>query len=136
MEDHKTFFSDKGLGKSDITLIEGDEICQEDAEVAKILNEFFNNAVTSLNIAIPDEYKSEESAVSNDPIEKILSKFVNHPSIKMINDNVEKGNFCFSALTVADVEKEIKALDSKKASMSSSIPANILKETVIFSPIP
>ena len=128
MEDHKTFFSDKGLGKSDITLIEGDEICQEDAEVAKILNEFFNNAVTSLNIAIPDEYKSEESAVSNDPIEKILSKFVNHPSIKMINDNVEKGNFCFSALTVADVEKEIKALDSKKASMSSSIPAKILKE--------
>ena len=46
----------------------------------------------------------------------------------MINDNVVKGNFSFSAISVADVEKEMKALDSKKASMSSSIPAKILKE--------
>ena len=45
----------------------------------------------------------------------------------MINDNVVKGNFSFSAVSVADVEKEIKALDSKKPSMSSSIPAKILK---------
>ena len=46
----------------------------------------------------------------------------------MINNNVVKGNFSFSSVSVADVEKVIKALDSKKASMSSSIPAKILKE--------
>ena len=80
-------FSEKGLGKSDITLIEGDEIYQGDAEVAKKQNEFFSNAVASLNIIIPDEYTSEESAVSDDPIETILSKFVNQPSIRMIIDN-------------------------------------------------
>ena len=97
------------------------------------MNEFFSNAVTSLNITIPDEYKSEEFAVSDDPIEEI-SKFVNHHSIRMINDNIVKGKFSFSAVSVADVEKEIKALDSKKASMSSSIPAKILKENrYIFS---
>ena len=31
------------------------------------MNEFISNAVTSLNITIPNEYKNEESAVSDDP---------------------------------------------------------------------
>ena len=53
----KPFFSDKGVGKTDITLIEGDHIFQKDSEVAKILGGFFCNAVKSLNINIPDEYK-------------------------------------------------------------------------------
>ena len=37
----KPFFSDKGAVKTDITLIEGNEIVQEDSEVAKILGDFF-----------------------------------------------------------------------------------------------
>ena len=37
----KPFFSDKGTSKHDIILIEGNEIIQEDAEVAKILVDFF-----------------------------------------------------------------------------------------------
>ena len=69
----KPFFSDKGLGKSNITLTEGDDIYQEDAEVAKV-------------------------------------RVIIHS---------------FSAVSVTDIEKEIKALDSKKASMSSSIPSNV-----------
>ena len=62
----KLFFSDKGVGKTDITLIEGDQIFQEDSKVAKILGDFFCHAVKSLNINIPDEYKSEGSALSDD----------------------------------------------------------------------
>ena len=37
----KPFFSDKGAVKTDITLIEGNEIVQEDPEVTKILGDFF-----------------------------------------------------------------------------------------------
>ena len=37
----KPFFSDEGAVKTDITLIEGNEIVQEDSEVAKILGDFF-----------------------------------------------------------------------------------------------
>ena len=75
------------------------------------MGDIFSNAVKSLNINIPSEYKDEESAVSI---------FSNHPSIKSINDNVVKGNFSFCTVSMADIEKEIRALDSKKASMSNS----------------
>ena len=61
----KPFFSDKGTSKHDIILIEGNEIIQEDAEVAKILE--------SLNLGIPSEHKDEESAGSDDPIDNIIS---------------------------------------------------------------
>ena len=93
------------------------------------MGDFFSNAVKSLNINIPSEYKDEESAVSDDPIDNIISIFSN-PGIKSINDNVVKGNFSFHTVGIADIEKEIGALHSKKASMSSSIPPKVLKENI------
>ena len=90
----------------------------------------FSNVVKSLNINIQNEYKDEESAVSDDPIDNIISIFSNHCSIKSINDNVVKGNFSFRTVSIADIEKEIRALDSKKAYMSSSIPPIVLKENI------
>ena len=133
----KPFFSDKG--KHDIILIEGNEIVQEDAEVAKILVDFFSNADESRNLSIPSEHKDEESAGKHDPIDNIISIYVNHPSIKLTNEHVVKGDF---EVGLTDIKKEVAALDSKKACMSSSIPPKILKEnnnvccgpfTVIFS---
>ena len=41
----KSFFSEKGAGKNGITLIEGDNIIQENSEVANIMNDFFGTAV-------------------------------------------------------------------------------------------
>ena len=123
----KPFFSDKGTGKTDIILI-GDNIFQEDHEVAKILNDHFSNAVKALNIDIPSECKNNESTISSDPIDNILSTFASHPSIKLINENVINGNFSFDIVGDCAVEKEIAALDSKKASMSTSIPSKFLKE--------
>ena len=57
-------------------LIEGDEIYKDDDEVAKILGEFFKNAVKSLNVGIPNEYTSKKSTVSNDPIDTIISQII------------------------------------------------------------
>ena len=126
----KPFFSDKGLGKSDITLIEGNNIYQNDAEVATIFNDFFSNAVASLDVDIPNECINKVSVVSDDIIDNILSKFSNHPSIKIINEKVLKGNFSFSMINTSNVEKMIKQLDIKKASMTSSIPPKIIKEYI------
>ena len=61
----KPFFSDKGTNENNIALIEGEEIFQEDYEVAKILGEFFNNAVQSLNVGIPTQHIMETPAVPN-----------------------------------------------------------------------
>ena len=40
----KCFLSNKGASKNQITLNEGDEIIQDDAEIAKIMNDFFSKA--------------------------------------------------------------------------------------------
>ena len=108
-------------------MIEGDKIIQEDSEVANIMNDFFGNAVASLNIGIPSEYITEAVGI-DDPIEKIISKYSNHPSIKLINENVLKSSFTFKDVNLVDIEKEVRALDSNKSTMSGSIPPKILKE--------
>ena len=124
----KPFSSDKGAGTNGITLIEGDEIFHEESEVANILSDFFSNTVTNLNVSAPGEYKEEESAVSDDAIDNIITTYANHPSIKLINENVLKGYFCFKEVSLNAIEKEVTALDSQKAYMSSSIPTKILKK--------
>ena len=123
----KHFLSDRGAGKTGIILVEGDEIIQGDSEVAKVLSDFFSSAVKSLDVEIPSEYL-EESVVSDDTIDKIIHKYSNHPSIKLITDNVIKGKFPFSEVTLSDVQKVVAALDSKKASLCNNIPTKILKE--------
>ena len=128
----KPFFSDKGAGKTDITLVEGGKIIQEDSEVTNIMNDFFGKAVASLNLDIPSMYITDESIAIDNPIEKIISRYSNHPSIKLINENVLKGSFTFTAVNLVDIEKEVKALDNNKSTMSGSIPPKILKENMIL----
>ena len=86
----KSFFSDMGENENNIALIEGEQIFQEDYEVAKILGESFNNAVQSLNVGIPTQHIMETPAVPNDPIASIILKYSNHPSIILINKNVKR----------------------------------------------
>ena len=114
--------------KGQVKMIEGDKIIQEDSEVANIMNDFFGNAVASLNIVIPSEYITDEAMGIDDNIEKIISKYSNHPSIKLIKGNVLKGSFKFKAVNIVDIEKEVMPHSNKSMSMSGSIPPKILKE--------
>ena len=123
----KPFFSDKGSGNGVITIIEDDKIVSNDAEVANTFNTFFSGAAASLNADIPKEYMTEV-VHSIDPIETIISKYSNHPSILSINKNVKKGTFSFTTVGQDDIKKELMALDAKKAFMSGTIPPKILKE--------
>ena len=124
----KPFFSDKNVGKNVITLIEADKIIQDDSEIANIFNNFFSKAIVLLNINIPSEYITDINICTDDVIDDITLKFSNHPSIKLINDNVIKGHFSFSLVNITDVEILINGLDDNKASMSNSIPPKVIKE--------
>ena len=132
--DNKTFWKtrpfllNKGASKNQITLIEGDEIVQDDAKIAKIMNDFYSKATESLNIDMPSELLNIEAITMDDIIENIILKYSNHPSIKLINENVKKGCFSFNMMNVSVIEKEVNALDGKKASMSDGIHHKILKE--------
>ena len=71
-----------------------------------------------------------DSIVSYAPIDEIVNKYANHPSIKSIAENIVKGDFSFNTVTLHDVEMVVTSLDSKKASTRNSIPTRVLKENI------
>ena len=126
----KPFFSDKGAGKNRITLIEEDDIIQDDCEIANIMNQHFTTVVESLNLSIPCEFLTEGPTLCDVSIENILLKYSNHPSIKLITENISKGSFSFSTVDVAEIVNQVKSLDVNKAAMSDGIPPKFLKENI------
>ena len=123
----KPFFSDKGVKNGSITLIEGGNIISDDKDVANTLNNFFENAVSSLGIQIPEEFITDTTDIS-DPIEAIVARYSNHPSIISIKNSIKKSSFSFTEVELNDMKKELDSLDSKKACVSNSIPTKLLKE--------
>ena len=123
----KPLLSDKVKSSEKITLVEGEEIINEDGENVEILNTFFSNAIKTLKIT---EYQETDSLASNIsyPIFKVILKYRNHPSI-VANKNLNKGSrFDFSRVSVQDVVKEIKKLSTRKATQYTDLPVKILKE--------
>ena len=82
----KPLFSDKCGIMDNIVLVEGENIISKDIEVAQAFNNFFENAVDSLDIienrAVLTEAKNIEGKV-----EKAIKMFEIHPSIISINAN-------------------------------------------------
>ena len=68
-----------------MTLIDTEEIIMSNYNTAKVLNAFFFNIFSNLNIA---EYSNCEPLANNmsDPILKCVLKYRNHPSILTIGE--------------------------------------------------
>ena len=65
-----------------------------------------------------------------------MLKYPKHPSILAIKRRIRSGPvFTFNHITKEDVIKEIKNLDTSKASQEDDIPPKMIKETLIFFPI-
>ena len=57
-------------------------------------------------------------------------KYKDHPSIKMIDENVSfESCFCFKETRESDIEKEISNLNSKKADTFGNILIKILEDS-------
>ena len=125
----KPLFTGKSKSKSNITLIEGDEVITDDQKVSETLNNYFIDAVQNLDIEkfyceeielIPDETLDEK-------IERILKQYESHPSILMIKDKIKvEKTFKFVDTNEDEMFKRIFSLDPKKATNSNDIPKNIL----------
>ena len=132
--DNKTFwktvsplFSDKHFRLNKITLLVGDEIISEDAEVAKQFNNYFSNVVSKLNI------KGFETDFifnpENDTISNIIKKYNSHPSILKIKENVKiETKFHFENISESEIRKKIALLNKKKPTTFNNIPTRILVE--------
>ena len=124
----KPLVSDKGTCRSSkINLVVDDENLSDDKEVAETFNNYFNNAVKSLNLQCYPEHLNDVSD-ENDPIELAVKKFKNHPNIVNINKNIPKTtNFSSYETKTDSVKKIIDNLDSRKSGIFGGIPANCLK---------
>ena len=83
---HKPYFSNKhSKADTDIILHEKGDIIFKNKEIANTFNEYFGSIVESLDLQVWSNVPP--SYTSDDDIDNILIKFVNHPSIKTIKQN-------------------------------------------------
>ena len=95
-----------------------------------MFNRYSQNLVSNLDLKVPSKLLCQAPENGDDVLTAIY-KYQNYPSIKTI---LEKYNFSFSFKTVSffEIEKEMKNLNPYKASHSSDVPTNILKQNVDF----
>ena len=126
----KPLFSDKGGSRENIVLIEDDKIISDDLEVAQKFNDFFRDAVNSLNI-VENRFLLTEITNNVSNVNEAISKFENHPSIISIKEKVDINHrFSFSKVEVEVIRKEIKYLDQRKPGTFMNIPSRQLKQVI------
>ena len=123
----KPLFSEKCFTNENITLIEKNEIIEDDNKISEIFNDFFTNAVKNLNIEIDQNILNNVDDIE-DPILKAIKKYQKHPSILKINENQlqNKESFEFKTITQESLLSEINILNAKKATQIDNIPIKII----------
>ena len=130
----KPFFSEKSVTTDNITIIDKNEIYENDETVSEIFNNFFSNAVINLNI--PKYVSLDEDLDVYDPIMKAITKYNEHDSVIRIKEETNnQDSFSFKPIDLITVENVITSLNKSKACLSNSIPTRIIQENCdIFVP--
>ena len=114
----KPLFSNKIKSADNIFLDESGEIIRNEAKVANVFNKYFVNMVPSMGITNNNNFLSTtDTSDTNDPLEKIIDKYRNHPSITCINKHMANSelSFTFQPVTKNHISNLIKLLNDKKA---------------------
>ena len=119
----KPFLSNKGNFQKQITLIEDNKVFSGDKEVAEKLGNYFENAVKSLHIEENRLILTHVNATC-DPIDAIIKRYENHPSILAIKGKIIQPmqNFEFSFLNLPDI---VATLNIKKQQLLKISQQNI-----------
>ena len=132
----KPIFADKIQISQPINLLEKGESINDDVKITEVFNEYFANITDELGLT---ENKANLSFSENieDPIEKAVHKYKNHPSIKKVKQQWSPQTlFEFRKITTEDVATQLRKLKSKKSSPIDSIPSRVLQDHLdIFAPL-
>ena len=126
----KPFLAEKSKKVSKITLIEDNQIISQDKQIAKIFNEYFIS-IPILNMPTNQEFEYSDSP-EEDPLLRIIGKYQNHPSIKLIKSKNKSQTFKFRETNIDEIKKYIENLDPKKASQKSDMNTNIIRKNAAF----
>ena len=125
----KPLLSEKVTKHFKINLVKDDKIISRDDQIAKKFSEYFIS-IPILNMP-SNGYKCPHSS-EQDPILKILDKYKDHPSIKLIKAKNSSKVFKFRQIDIEEVKKTFQSLDPKKAAQKDDIKTNLLKKNVDF----
>ncbi len=107
----KPVFTDEVQVFLSITLIENDEMVTDDLKIAEIFNNYFVNITQDLEITDPCAHLSPTIGIE-DPIDRTVEKYKNHPSIKKIKECFTRlESFLFRQVTVEEVSSQIGKLN-------------------------
>ena len=102
----KPSFADKTLKDERITLVENNKVVSDESKLVEIFSKYFGNIVQNLGIDGLTNISSDNDAVT---IEKAIEKYQNHPSIKVIRENIDTtNNFSFDSINPECISKIIK----------------------------
>ena len=107
--------------------MEDDEVISDSAKCAEVMNNFFSDAVSMLDI---DRNLHTNSASGlNESVTIAIEKYKNHPSILKLNENgFTHANFSFQPISNKNMQMVITNMDSSKAYQTDNIPPKILKQ--------
>ena len=112
----KPFFSNKHLNSNNILLVKGNEIVNDNAKIATIMNRYFTNLTKHMNFKVNKISHREE-------LVNILDTFKDHKSVQWIKlaNFHSYSTLNFSKVTESKVKKEILNLSTKKATKNGDI---------------
>ena len=95
-----------------ITLVENNNVVSEEDKLVEIFSRYFENIVKNLGINGLTNIFPDNDAVT---IRKAKEKYQNHPSVKIIRENIDTtNNFSFDLINPECISKIINNLDSSK----------------------
>ena len=122
----KPSFTDKTLRDERITLVENNKVVSDESKLVEIFSKYFGNIVQNLGIDGLTNTSSDNDAVT---IRQAIEKYQNHPSIKVIRENIDTtNNFSFDLINPECMSKIINNLDTSKATQQGDIPTKIIKD--------
>ena len=124
----KPLFSDKIQTSTAITLLENNELVNDNSVVANIFNDYFASITDSLDIPTVSENMTATNEIK-DPLDVALTKYKSHPSVKLIKERVQvEHRFEFEHVSLQEVVVQLHKLDPKKSCPVGSLPTRLLKE--------
>ena len=137
--DNKKFWSvvkplllNKVVSNEKVTLVEDDNTVKNNKNSASVLNEFFSNIITTLEIPYYNEMKPVSHNIG-DPLIKAIIKYRLHPSIMPIKENCHSDlSFSFSQVKRDEIMKQINNLKTNKVTQSTNTPTKLIRKILIF----
>ena len=106
-----------------ITLVENNKVVSDESELVEIFSKYFRNIVQNLGMDGLANTSSDNDTVT---IRQAIEKYQNHPSIRVIRENIDTTTkFSFDLINLEYISKIINNLDTSEATQQGDISTKL-----------